>query len=79
MADPTPLRGALVSDIPAMLRRMADKIEAKEIEADSVLFIIDKPGDWPEIFGWGEHLSDYGNIAVCELARAWFVRELTEG
>lgn len=64
-----------VSDIAGQLRAMADRIEAGEQEAESALFIIPKPGDYPDIFGWGEHLGTPTNILTCELAKAWFIRE----
>lgn len=70
------LRAASVADIPAMLRRMADQIEKGEVEASSALFIIPREGDWPDIYGWGEHLGDHGNIAVCEMAKTWFINNL---
>lgn len=66
-----------VSDIVGQLRYMADRIEAGDVAAEGVLFVIDRPGDWPEIYGWGEHLSDYGNIAVLDLARLWMMNNLT--
>lgn len=62
-----------VVDIPGQLRAMADRIEAGEIEATSILFIIAKENDWPDIYGWGDHLGDHGNIAICELSKAWFI------
>lgn len=75
----TPLRSSPpVSDIPGQLRQMADMIERGDIEASATLFIIPREaGEWPEIYGWGEHLGDYGNIAVCELAKSWFVNNRT--
>lgn len=72
------LRNVSLADIPGMLRKMADKIEQGEIAATSALFIIPCDGDWPNIFGWGEHMGDYDNIAVLELAKAWFVNNLTK-
>ena len=56
---------------------MADMIERGEVEATSALFIIPKDNDWPDVFGWGEHLGDYGNIAVCEMVKTWFLNNHT--
>lgn len=71
-----------LSDIPAMMRQMADWIEKGEIEIDpihaGVLFIIPRNNDWPDIYGWGDHLGDHGNIAICDLAKAWFMHNLTK-
>ncbi len=73
----TPLRRSpLVTDIPGQLRQMADQIESGEVGATSALFILPTDGDWPRIYGWGEHLGDHGNIAVCEMAKCWFVNNL---
>jgi hypothetical protein len=66
-----------LADIPGQLRQMAEMIEAGEVEATSALFIIPRAGDWPKVFGWGDHLSDYGNIAVCELAKTFFMNNNT--
>lgn len=60
-------------DLPGQLRQMADSIERGNIEATSALFIIPREGDWPELYGWGEHMGDYANIALCEMAKAWFI------
>jgi hypothetical protein len=77
MSNVTPLRqGPLVTDIPGMLRQMAEWIESGEIEASSALFIVPVDNDWPKVFGWGEHLGNHGNIAVCEMAKVWFVNNL---
>jgi hypothetical protein len=76
----TPLRGGspLLSDIAGQLRLMAKQIEEGDIKATSALFIVPVDHDWPMIFGWGEHLGNHGNIAVCELAKSWFVANMTE-
>ena len=69
--------GPTVDNIPAMMRQLADRIESGEQPADAVLCIIPQPGDWPAIFGWGDHQGDLGNIGLCELAKAWFVQNNT--
>ena len=77
MAEISALRDRpLLSDIPAMMRHVADQIEAGDIHVKSAIFIVPVERDWPNIFGWGDHLGDHGNIAVCELAKAWFVKNL---
>lgn len=70
-----PLRGhaPVLNDVPAMMRRVADQIDAGEIIAPSALFIVPVDGDWPMVFGWGEHLGDHGNIAICEMTKTWFI------
>lgn len=65
-----------IADIAGQLRQMADMIERGEVEAQSALFIIPHDGAYPDVYGWGEHLGDHGNIAVCELTKAYFVNNL---
>jgi hypothetical protein len=66
-----------LTDIPGQLRQLADRIEKGEVEAESVLCIVPQDGDWPIMFGWGDHMTDHGNIAICELAKAWFINNRT--
>lgn len=73
----TTLRTATIADIPAMLRKMADQIDNGDVAAASMLVIIPRDGDWPDIYGWGEHLGDHGNIAICEMAKTWYVQNLS--
>ena len=73
-----PLReGPLLTDIPGRLRQLAESIESGDTEAAAVLVLIPQDGDWPAVFGFGEHLGDHGNIAVCEMAKIWFVTNVT--
>lgn len=58
-----------------MLRNLADEIE-NGVKASSVLVIIPRDGERPLVYGFGEHLGDHGNIAVCEMAKIWFVNNL---
>lgn len=76
LAEVVALRENRINDIPAMLRQMADEIEAGAVEATSALFIVPREADFPAIYGWGEHLGDHGNIAVCEMAKIWFINNL---
>lgn len=78
MSNVTNLRSSpSLADIPGQLRQMADLLESGEIEASSVLFIIARENDWPDVYGWGDHLGDHGNIATCEMAKTWFVNNHT--
>jgi len=69
--------GPALSDIPGQLRLLADMLDEGTVTAESVLLIVDNPGDYPTIFGRGEHLGDYGNIALCELAKQFFINNTT--
>jgi hypothetical protein len=79
VAEVITLRSApLVNDIPGQMRQMASMIERGEIEAQSVIFIIPRDGDWPETYGWGERMADLDKIAVCELVKAFFTAKYVE-
>ena len=65
-----------VNDFPAQLRHMADQIGRGDVKATASLFIVPRGADWPNIFGWGECMSDQENIATCEMAKAWFINNL---
>lgn len=69
--------GPKLSDIPGMLRQLADKFEAGEETAEGLLVIIPQDGDWPAICGYGEHLGDYANIALLDLAKTFLIHNLT--
>jgi hypothetical protein len=79
MADIVQLRTSPpVSDIPGQLRRLADEVESGAVQTSSVLCIVVEDAEkWPAVYGWGQHLSDYGNIAVMELAKQWFIANYT--
>lgn len=69
----------LLSDISNMMRSIADRIENGEIkDVTEVMFIIPRPGNYPEIYGWGEPMDDYRAIGVLELAKAWLIQNRTE-
>lgn len=70
--------GPLISDIPGMLRQLADAFERGDETAEGILVIVPVEGDWPDIHGYGEHLSDYVNIAVLDLAKTWLSLYATE-
>ena len=65
-----------LSDIPAMLRKLADDIEAGE-HGDVPLFlgVIPRPGEWPTILGFGPEgdTSDAALIGHLELAKSFFI------
>lgn len=63
----------LINDIPGMLRQTARQIEDGEISADSALFIIPRPGDYPDIYGWGDVDDSMGIIGLLEIAKQFFV------
>lgn len=66
-----------LNDIPAMMRQLADEIERGEVEAESMLCLIPSDEGLPVIYGWGEHMGDYANIGLLELAKAFIVNQHT--
>lgn len=68
-----------LSSVPERLRHLASLIESGDVTVETgVLVVIEHPGDWPAVFGYGDHLGSNGNIAVLELAKNWFVTNLTK-
>lgn len=59
-----------LGDVPAQLRRLADKIEIGEITADAALCVVPQDKALPIIFMWGENYGPYSDIAMLELAKA---------
>jgi hypothetical protein len=79
MADVVPLRDAapLLTDIPGMLRRAADQIEAGTYGAVGAAFLLlPDPDGYPRIFGWGDVEGQNHPIIQCELAKAWLVNNI---
>jgi hypothetical protein len=74
-----PLRDGAPSlaDIPAMLRRMADDIDAGKHEDVTNLVVLMRDGvKYPRVFEWGE--VDPGAIVVqLELAKLWLLQNMT--
>lgn len=61
-----------------MMRQLADQVEAGEVQTSAVLCIVSQPpGEWPAIFGWGDHQGDYGNIGLLEIAKQFIVASRT--
>ena len=67
-----------LQDIPAQLRALADAISSGEYgEVDSLYVVMPKTDDWPTIFGYGDVDGDNQPIVVMELAKSWFVNNMT--
>lgn len=67
----------LLSDIPGMLRRMADQIEAGEHGDVAVAYLvlpIDE--DYPKVFGWGDVAGGNDPVIQFELAKMWLLTNL---
>lgn len=65
-----------LSDIPAMLRKLADDIEAGDHgEVPLCLVVLPVSGEWPAIFGFGQEgdTTDAALIGHLELAKSFFV------
>lgn len=66
-----------LTDIPGMLRRLADQIESGEVECQGSAFcLLPKESDWPAVYGWGDVLGKNEPIVQFELARTWLVNNL---
>lgn len=65
-----------LSDIPAMLRKLADDIESGDHgEVPLCLAVLPRDGEWPSIFGFGAtgDTSDAALIGHLELAKSFFI------
>lgn len=65
-----------LSDVPAMLRKLADDIAAGEYgDVPLCLVVLPHAGEWPTIFGYGPEgdTSDAALIGHFELAKSFFV------
>lgn len=67
MSNVTNLFERKVSDIPAMLRNMADRVEAGEVDATSMLTIA--IGDEIQFFNWGDSISPMEILGYIEYAK----------
>lgn len=67
----------LLTDIPGMLRRMADRIEAGEHgEVTTAFLLLPVAGDYPAVFGWGDVEGDRHPALQCELAKMWLLTNM---
>lgn len=74
-----PLRdGApLLTDIPGMLRRIADAIEAGEHgDVAAAFLLLPVAGDYPQVFGWGDVEGGNDPVIQLELAKMWLLTNL---
>lgn len=68
-----------VSDIPGMLRNLADKIEADEYGKVETLFaVMPVDGDYPKVFGWGAIDGKNDPTIQFELAKMWLLTNMVE-
>jgi hypothetical protein len=69
----------LLSDIPGMLRNLADNIESGKYEGcDAVLVVMPIAGDYPKTFGFGDVSGLNDPIIQFELAKHWHVEHLVK-
>lgn len=66
-----------LSDIPAMLRKLARDIEAREVKNVEALYVlIPVPGGDPMLYGWCDIKGKNDPIIQCELAKLWLLRNI---
>jgi hypothetical protein len=67
----------LLTDIPGMLRQMADQIEAGEHgEVGTAFLILPVDDDYPSVFGWGDIEGGNDPVIQLELAKMWLLTNL---
>lgn len=66
-----------LQDIPAMLRRIAEQIEAGEHgDVATAFMILPVDGDYPRVFGWGDIEGKNDPVIQLELAKMWLLTNL---
>lgn len=69
----------LLTDIPGMLRKLADQIEAGvEGEVTAAILLIPVDEDYPRVYGWGDVERGNDPIIQLELARMWLLTNIVE-
>lgn len=78
-AEIVPLReGApLLTDIPGMLRRLAEQVEAGEYgDVETLFVVLPRNDDYPCVFGWGDVTMGNDPVIQLELAKMWLLQHL---
>lgn len=67
-----------LTDIPNMMRRVADQIENGEYGAvDTAFLLLPRVEDYPALFGWGNIDGKNDPIIQLELAKNWLLTRIT--
>lgn len=67
-----------MTDVPGMLRRVADQIEAGEHgDVDAAFLLIPRANNYPSLFGWGDIHGKNEPIIQLEMAKTWLVTRIT--
>lgn len=67
-----------ISDIPLMLRKLADRIEAGEFnEVRTAFVVLPVDGGWPRLMGYGDIDGTNDPLIQCDLLRHWLITNLT--
>jgi hypothetical protein len=67
----------LLSDIPGMLRQLADQIEAGEHgEVRTAFLLLPVAGGYPAVFGWGDVEGENHPALQCDLAKMWLLTNI---
>lgn len=70
--------GPPISDVPAMLRQMADDIDSGMHEVPWAVFLYPVAEEYPHVFAWGPVPNEYAVIGLFELAKTWMAIHSTE-
>lgn len=68
-----------LTDIPAMLRRLADQIEAGDWDkVETAFLLLPRPNNFPELLGWGDVQGKNDPLIQLELAKHWLCKNLVQ-
>jgi len=79
VAEVVQLHDTSLQDIPAMMRKVADQIEAGEHgEVEAAFLVIPESGRYPHVFAWGNIEGRNDPVIIFELAKAWLLTNLVD-
>lgn len=77
IAEVIPISIPNLTDIPAMLRCVADQIEVGDWgKVETAFLVIPREGDFPRLFGWGAIEGSNDPLIQLELTRHWLLTNL---
>lgn len=63
-------------DVPAMMRDLADRIEAGEFgDGVKAVFVLQREGDYPLVFGWGD-ITPAETVMELEMAKLFMCQNV---
>lgn len=74
----TPFPHPNFNDIPAMLRGMADRIEAGDVTAEQAILLLPQDDELPRVFCYGHMGSNAENLGILDMAKTTVLYAILE-